>query len=193
MQIDLIRHGSPMGGSMYRGHSIDHPLSAKGWQQMWEGVGDYHHWDHIISSPMCRCTDFAQALKQRHNIPLMIIDNLKEVGFGQWEGKNSTEIDPQEYLDFYHNPLNNRPQGSEPLDDFIHRVVHTWKKILNDYQGQHLLIVAHAGVIRAIIAHILYSDSIGLYKISVDNGKICRIEITQRSGAVLKMLNGQLR
>lgn len=192
MIIDLMRHGSPIGGNMYRGHTIDHPLSEKGWQQMRDAIGEYNEWDQILTSPMIRCHEFSQELHQHHNIPVKVIDSLKEVGFGQWEGKSSDEIDRQEYLDFYHDPLNNRPEGSEPLDDFINRVVQCWKTLLKDYHGKHLLIVAHAGVIRAIIAHILYSEFMGMYKISVENGKICRIEITKRSGAVLKMLNGQL-
>lgn len=192
MIIDLMRHGSPIGGNMYRGHTIDHPLSEKGWQQMRDAIGDYNEWDQVLTSPMIRCHEFAQELHQYHNIPVTVIDSLKEVGFGQWEGKSSEEIDRQEYLDFYHDPLNNRPEGSEPLDDFINRVVQCWKTLLKDYHGKHLLIVAHAGVIRAIIAHILYSEFMGMYKISVENGKVCRIEITKRSGAVLKMLNGQL-
>lgn len=177
---------------MYRGHSIDHPLSEKGWQEMWDGVGAYNQWDQIITSPMIRCHDFALELSQRHHIPMQIISDLKEVGFGRWEGKSADAIDRQEYLNFYHDPLNNRPEGSEALEDFINRVAQSWKSLLREHHGKHLLIVAHAGVIRAIIAHILYSEIIGMYKISVENGKICRIEITERSGAVLKMLNGQL-
>jgi len=35
-----MRHGEPVGGRAYRGHSIDDPLSEKGWQQMWDAVGD---------------------------------------------------------------------------------------------------------------------------------------------------------
>ncbi len=192
MIIDLIRHGSPIGGSMYRGHSIDHPLSEKGWEQMRHAVGNYNLWDQVITSPLIRCHDFARELSQRLNIPLQVIDDLKEVSFGSWEGKTADEIERQEYLDFYHDPLNNRPEGSEPLEDFINRVVQSWKKLLREHHGKHLLIVAHAGVIRAIIAHILYSELMGMYKISVENAKICRIEITERSGPVLKLLNGQL-
>lgn len=192
MIIDLIRHGTPIGGKMYRGHSIDHPLSEQGWQQMRDAVGDYNLWDHIISSPLRRCRAFAEELHQRHNIPVEIMDNFKEVGFGSWEGRDAKDIEHEEFLSFYHDPMNNRPQGSEPLEDFINRVVQSWKKMLCDHHGKHILVVAHAGVIRAIIAHILYSEPVGMYKIAVENGKICRIEITERSGPVLKMLNGVL-
>jgi len=190
--IDLLRHGSPLGGKMYRGHNIDHPLSEQGWQQMRESVGQYRLWDVIISSPMLRCSEFAQDLHQSHNIPLEIMDNLKEVGFGSWEGQNANDIDREEWLDFYQDPVNNRPQGSEPLEDFIKRVLQSWKKILGKHQGKNILIVAHAGVIRAVVAHILYSEPVGMYKIAVENGKICRIEVSERSGPVLKMLNGTL-
>ncbi len=192
MIIDLLRHGSPLGGKMYRGHNIDHPLSEQGWQQMRESVGQYRLWDVIISSPMLRCSEFAQDLHQSHNIPLEIMDNLKEVGFGSWEGQNANDIDREEWLDFYQDPVNNRPQGSEPLEDFIKRVLQSWKKILGKHQGKNILIVAHAGVIRAVVAHILYSEPVGMYKIAVENGKICRIEVSERSGPVLKMLNGTL-
>jgi len=64
--------------------------------------------------------------------------------------------------------------------------------VLQEYHDKHLLIVAHAGVIRAIIAHILYSEVMGMYKIVIENGKISRIEITEHSGPVLKILNGTL-
>jgi len=177
---------------MYRGYSIDHPLAEEGWQQMRDSVGDYDQWDQIITSPMCRCADFAQEVSHKHHIPLQIMDNLKEVGFGVWEGKNAVDIEPKEFTAFYHDPINNRPTGSEPLEDFINRVVQGWKALLKEHHGKHLLIVAHSGVIRAIISHILYSELMGLYKISIANGKISRIEITEHSGPVLKMLNGKM-
>jgi probable phosphoglycerate mutase len=177
---------------MYRGHSINDPLSKTGWQQMYDAIGDYNYWDRIITSPLSRCQDFAEKLSKQHDIPLTIVDTLKEVSFGSWEGKTAADIDPQEYRNFYLDPVNNRPYGSEQLGDFINRVVLSWKELLTRYYGKHLLIVAHAGVIRAIIAQVLFCEPIGLYKMAIDNGKISRIQITERSGQVLKMLNGNL-
>ena len=65
--LDLLRHGEPVGGSRYRGQTDD-PLSDKGWAQMRDAVGDVHPWDHIITSPLSRCSDFAHELAARHNI-----------------------------------------------------------------------------------------------------------------------------
>jgi broad specificity phosphatase PhoE len=38
MTLDLLRHGEPEGGRLYRGNLLDNPLSEKGWQQMQASV-----------------------------------------------------------------------------------------------------------------------------------------------------------
>ncbi len=189
--IDLIRHGEPVGGRLYRGHQIDHALSEKGWQQMWNAVDDCSDWQYIITSPMKRCSEFAQELAERNSIPVTIENNLKEVGFGSWEGRSREQImadNLKEYEDFYRDPVNCRPSGAEPLADFIKRVSSCWDKIINEHAGQHILLVVHAGVIRAIIAHILHAEAIGMYHIKVDNAGVSRI-INNAHGSVLQFHN----
>ena len=90
--LDLMRHGEPVGGRKYRGQ-IDDPLSEKGWAQMQAAVGDAAPWTRIVSSPLLRCRAFAEALAGRHELPLILDDRLREVGFGIWEGKSAAEIE----------------------------------------------------------------------------------------------------
>jgi broad specificity phosphatase PhoE len=71
-QIDFIRHGEPLGGKCYRGQ-IDDPLSATGWQQMWQALGDAAPWQQIVTSPLSRCQAFAAALAERHGLPMTIV------------------------------------------------------------------------------------------------------------------------
>ena len=177
--IDLIRHGEPEGGRAYRGHSINDPLSEKGWQQMWDAVGEAAPWDQIVTSPLERCQAFAQALMQRYNIPSATEENFKEVGFGSWEGRTPDEIkadNVKEYENFYHDPVNCRPPGAEDLNDFIKRVTNAYNHTIEKYSGKHILIVAHAGVNRAIIAHALHAAPIGLYRIKVNNAGLSRLQ-----------------
>lgn len=177
--IDLIRHGEPEGGRAFRGHSIDDPLSEKGWQQMWDAVGEDLPWDQIITSPLERCQAFAEALMDTYKIPCETEDNFKEVGFGSWEGKTPDEIKEvnlKEYQNFYLDPVNARPNGAEDLNKFIKRVTAAYEKVVEKYQGKHILIVAHAGVNRAIIANALHTAPIGLYRIKVNNAGISRLK-----------------
>jgi len=192
--IDLIRHGEPVGGRAYRGHNIDDPLSEKGWQQMWQAVGEHAPWSHIISSPLSRCADFSNALADKHGISVDIDERFKEVGFGEWEGKTPDQLKLErldEYEAFYNDPVNSRPAGAEVLADFIQRVTDAFEEAIARHQGQHILIVAHAGVIRAVIAHILHAEPLGLYRIKVDNAGISRIRVNKQA-AMLERHNGGL-
>lgn len=189
--IDLLRHGEPRGGRAFRGHGIDDPLSETGWAQMWACLGPQVPWQKIISSPMLRCSEFAESLGEKHRIPVYIEDRFKEVGFGLWEGCTPEQIkvkNPVQYQAFYADPVNQRPPGAEPLSQFIARVSTAFEELLSRHLGEHLLLVSHAGVMRAIIAHILQADAVGLYKIKVNYAGLSRIRCG-KYGAVLEGLN----
>lgn len=192
--IDLIRHGEPVGGRRYRGHAIDDPLTEKGWSQMWNAVGDSHPWQQIISSPLQRCHAFAAALGEKYRISVDVEPQFREVGFGVWEGLSHDDIKINragEYQRFLNDPVHHRPQDAEALDGFIHRVSTAYHATIARYQGQHCLIVTHAGVMRAIIAQAVHADPVGLYRIKISNGGITRIRHNASHG-ILEFLNGKL-
>ena len=157
-RIDVIRHGEPVGGRQYRGHSIDDPLTEAGWQQMWDAIADRTNWQYICTSPLLRCLDFTQKLSQKLDIGYSIDDRFKEIGFGTWEGLSPDEIrssNPTALEQFYRDPIRNRPDGAEPLESFSRRVWEAYQEIVIRHPNKNVLIVAHAGVIRAITANIL--------------------------------------
>jgi len=192
--IDLIRHGEPVGGRRYRGHTIDDPLTEKGWSQMWDAVGEYQTWQQIITSPLERCQAFAVTVGEKYQINVNIEDRFKEVGFGTWEGLSHDDIKigkSQEYQSFLKDPVNYRPQGAEALDRFMLRVSAAYNETLARFHGKHCLIVTHAGVIRAVVASIVYAAPIGLYRIKISNGGITRIRHSE-TGGILEFLNGKM-
>ena len=174
--IDVIRHGEPVGGRRYRGFSIDDPLTEKGWEQMRAAVPETPQWKHIISSPLKRCLDFSQELADDLQIEYSVEDNVKEIGFGDWEGKTPEEIlaqDSEALSHFYQDPVNNRPDGAEPLGSFSERVWQAYNKIIEEHQDKHVLIVAHAGVARAITANILKMSLDDVYsRLKIEYGAI---------------------
>ena len=178
--IDLLRHGQPEGGRRYRGQ-IDDPLSAEGWQEMWVSVnGSPPTWQHIVSSPLIRCHAFAAALGDRLGIPVTRDHRLREVGFGAWEGHTADELraqDPQVIARFYRDPVTHRPAGAEPLQAFSDRVSAAFQDMLGQYRGQHLLVVTHAGVIRATLTHVLNAPLGAMYRMSIATASITRIRV----------------
>lgn len=175
--LDLMRHGEPVGGRKYRGQ-IDDPLSEKGWAQMRAAVGDASPWTRIVSSPLARCLAFAETLAERHGLPLAFDERLKEVGFGSWEGKSAAEIEaeaPGTLARFKADPLNARPAGAEPLADFHARVAAALADLLAQHDGEHLLLVGHAGVMRMALAWALHIPLEHAYRIEVATASLTRL------------------
>jgi len=181
--LDFIRHGEPEGGRLFRGAAIDDPLSEKGWRQMWQAVGQQNHWDRIISSPLKRCHDFALALGEKHQLPATTAQDFREVGFGSWEGRSPTAIQeskPEEYAAFYADPVHNRPLGAEDLLAFGVRVADAFDASAKKFTGQRILIVAHAGVIRAALGHVMQAPPAAWYRVKVNNAGISRFVLDER-------------
>ena len=181
--IDVIRHGEPVGGRRYRGYSVDDPLTEKGWEQMRAAVAKNAPWQHIVSSPLKRCLEFSQELAENLQISYSIEENMKEIGFGDWEGKTPEEIlaeDSEALNHFYKDPVNNRPRGAEPLDAFSTRVWGSYLDILENHKGKHVLVVAHAGVARAITANILKMSLDDVYsRLKIDYAAIVHSSIDE--------------
>ncbi|MGE5027651.1 MAG: histidine phosphatase family protein [Betaproteobacteria bacterium] len=188
--IDLIRHGEPVGGRRYRGRTDD-PLSVKGWGQMWTAVEDFRGWQQIVSSPLLRCAEFAQALGVRLEIPVSVDERLAELGYGEWEGKTPAELtahDPDALLRYRRDPVKYRPPGAEELDRFADRVSAAWSELIEQYRGRHVLVVAHAGVIRMVLAQVLAIPLSHLFRIQVGNAAVSRFTVEGESADALTSL-----
>lgn len=182
-----MRHGEPEGGRRYRGHTIDDPLSEKGWAQMRSAV-EAGHWQRIVTSPLQRCRAFAEELATAQGIPVSVDARWQEVGFGSWEGRRPEDIqpqDPQEYAAFYADPINRRPAGAEPWDAFSQRVAAAFADVLQRHAGQRVLVVTHAGVIRAVMAQVLQASARVAYGIKVDNAGLTRFQCNGQGCALL--------
>ena len=176
--IDLIRHGEPVGGRLFRG-SQDDPLSERGWSQMRAAVDGHAPWNHIVSSPLLRCQAFAHELASSHAIPLTIEDGLREVHFGEWEGLTTAEVQahsPGLLEKVWSDSLAHTPPGGETLIDFSARVTDAWIAVLERHAGEHLLVPAHGGTIRAILCHTLNIPLASMWRFDVEYASITRLK-----------------
>jgi len=115
LTIDLLRHGEPEGGPMYRG-STDKVLTPRGWEQMENALrlaeGMDVPWQHVVHSPLLRCKEFALKLCDQYDLPSEEIADLREIHFGDWEGRDFKEVgenDGEAVKKFWQDPVKNTP------------------------------------------------------------------------------------
>ena len=192
--IDLMRHGEPEGGTLLRG-STDHPLTTQGWAQMRNAAAERDGWSRIISSPLSRCREFAEELSQQRDLPLAVEDSLSEIHFGAWEGLSMQavhESEPKRLAAFWADPLNNTPPEAESLSAFRSRVLQAWSDIVRRHAGEHLLITAHGGVNRIIMAEVLGMPLENLFRIDVPYACLTRIVIDDYDGQASMRLSSHI-
>ncbi|WP_038052909.1 histidine phosphatase family protein [Thioalkalivibrio sp. ALJ1] len=178
MIVDLLRHGEPEGGQRYRGHGCDDPLSARGWSQMERAVWGEEEWQYVVSSPMQRCRAFAEHLAGSQALPITLESDLREVGFGDWEGRTRVELQrdrPEEYRAFYADPVHARPSGAEPLEAFRRRVEAGFEGAVASLAAERVLVVAHAGVIRALVGWVMGVPDDRLFQFECDYASRTRL------------------
>lgn len=178
--IDLLRHGEPEGNDGFRGHS-DFALTAKGWQQLRDATAIRPApWQSIITSPLKRCADFAHEIAAELGLSPTIESDLREMSFGDWEGVSFDTVRerwPELLKSFSRDPSTATPPNGESLVQLADRVLPAWNSLIERHRGQHVLLVAHGGVNRVILGHLLSMADVALTRIQVPYAGLSRAQI----------------
>ncbi|MGA2513348.1 MAG: histidine phosphatase family protein [Candidatus Limnocylindrales bacterium] len=124
LNILLTRHGLTPAGDAMLGGQLDVPLAQEGLAQAealsrrLAGV----RIDRIISSPMLRALETAQALARGR--PVEVEERLRELDYGRWEDLTYAEMqahDPDLRARWEHDPAATHSPGGESGDDVAAR------------------------------------------------------------------------
>lgn len=176
--IDVIRHGEPVGGRVFRGHT-DHRLTELGvrqFQQRIERMG--HQWHQVVSSPLLRCRQSAEQLAVTQDIPLRIEPNFAEIHFGEWENQQVDKVMAEQSISqLWQDPMSFcAPQG-EPTAALQERTMLAWQTILNTSPGQRVLVVTHGGVIRVLAQRLLELTSNAMNMLSLPHAAVMSFKV----------------
>ena len=155
-KIHLIRHGLTEGNlkQQYIG-STDLPLAAVGVSELQrlKEENDYPRVDVVYSSPMLRCKQSAAILYPNREIHT--VDNLKEIDFGDFEGKTANELEIlPSYADWAAGRITAAP-GGEDNTEFAKRLCVGLNEIVRDMMqkgAEHAAVIMHGGAIMMLLA-----------------------------------------
>jgi probable phosphoglycerate mutase len=175
-KILLLRHGESLRKTDEKRFvgQTDLPLSRMGRRQAqcWrEWLADVPI-AHIISSDLSRCVETAHILATNRPLIVESLADLREIDLGGWDGitfRRVREHWPDAFRQRGTEMARFRPPGGESFLDLQQRVVPIFEQAV-DQAGGNLLVVAHAGVNRMILCHLLGMPAQHLFRIAQDDG-----------------------
>lgn len=161
--VIFIRHGEAVwnteGRIMGQQNS---PLTAKGEQQalaIAERLRSYSI-SALYSSDLGRTMQTAQAIANASGVAVVPEKGLREIHMGDWQGLTRSEI-AQQYpaewqayqseAQYTYQPPNGESHAQKSI-----RAVETLNRLTDQHPGETIVMVSHAGIIRAVFEYVLH-------------------------------------
>jgi alpha-ribazole phosphatase len=129
--------------------------------------------DAVLSSPRKRALDTISAVARAKEHKLDVRKDLAEMHFGRWEGKTweqILELDRDHALQWEKDPANTAPPQGETANEFAERVARGLDGLVAEYKGRSVVVGAHAGTNRGIMAAILGRPYMEMFSFAQDYG-----------------------
>lgn len=127
-------------------------------------------WQAIYSSPLLRTRSTARPMVEATGLKLQVRDGLREVSFGDWEGKGKDEVNQRlghDYRNWMMEPAWNPPTNGETAVQVVSRAMAVIAEIEDEHRDGNILILSHKTTLRIILCSLLGID-LGRYRDRLD-------------------------
>ncbi|HEV2272837.1 MAG TPA: histidine phosphatase family protein [Acidobacteriaceae bacterium] len=182
-RLILIRHGETDYAGTFCGH-MDPDLNAAGEAQAARladrlassGI------QAVFSSDLCRARRTAEAISARTGAAFHLSTDLREIGFGQWEGLRWKTIEsrfPQDAALWASRFPYHPAPGGEDFLRFCDRVLRGIRRIREQCSGT-VCVVSHAGVMRLALTRIFSVNEERAWALTRRYGQVIEISLKKK-------------
>ncbi|MFC6686945.1 histidine phosphatase family protein [Jhaorihella thermophila] len=143
----------------------------------------------VVSSDLTRAIATADAIQgPRPRLPHL--PDLREIHFGQWEMRRFPDIEAEDPVlahAFWETPGDVRPPGGESWNDTRARVDAAIDRLVTEYRGANLVVVAHFGVILTQVQRALRTTANDALAHRIDNLSVTELAMDANGWAVLRI------
>lgn len=145
----------------------------------------------VVSSPLERARETAALIARGWGLEVRLDDRLMDTNVGRWSGQVLADIDKNDpaWKAFVAHP-SQPPEGVEGFNEVAARVVAAVEEIRRDPTlGEYVVVVAHADVVKLIVAHYTGVAVDRAPFLHVDNASITALGFDGERAPVLVALN----
>jgi broad specificity phosphatase PhoE len=196
-RLILVRHGETIANREYRYvGSRDDALSSLGQaqaEQLAEALSILPV-AAVYSSPLQRAYSTALSIAAPHSLEIQIVDDLREMSFGMWEGLSRAEIlvrspEDAQYLREWEKNIALTPPKGESFDALRARVSTAVERLAQQHPDQTVVLVSHVGPIKVLLCTALGVDTSAAFRIFLDPATISVVDWRDAEHATVRLVN----
>ncbi|MEU8916687.1 bifunctional RNase H/acid phosphatase [Streptomyces nigrescens] len=146
----------------------------------------------VVSSPLRRCRETAEAVAARLGLEVRIEEGLRETDFGAWEGLTFAEVRERfpEDLDAWLGSARVAPTGGgESFAAVARRVAVARDKLLARYAGRTVLLVTHVTPVKTLVRLALGAPPESLFRMELSAASLSAVAYFSDGNASVRLLN----
>jgi len=195
-RLFLIRHGQVVNHHEFRYngfHDVD--ITEKGILQMNRLAETLKERPikALYSSGLMRTQKGADIIGPALGLGGVSLPAFKELHLGRWEGltrEEALQLYPEDEGFIFQNLATDKIEGGENLQDLSARVLPELRRLIEKHRGEAICLVAHGGVNRVILCHVMGIDLQRFFSIEQDYGCLNIVDYFPDGIGVVKLLNG---
>lgn len=194
-RVLLIRHADPHHDGRGRCYgTFDLELSRSGIRRASElarGLAGLEL-DTVVTSPRRRARETAEAIAVGRSTLVTIDERLRELDFGELEGRTYEEIEserPALFRQWMERPTQVRFPDGESFPDLCRRAAAAFSDLRERCAGRTAAVVTHGGVVRAILAEALGLPPDNVFRLDIGYCRISVVDLID-GAVVVRMVNG---
>jgi alpha-ribazole phosphatase len=125
----------------------------------------------VFSSPLSRCLQLAEKFSDNVSTDARLL----ELNFGDWEGQRFDDIETGLLKHWTDNFVHTAPPNGESFEDLCRRAGSFWQDLLAT-QAEQVVVVTHAGTIRALLARILTLPLANAFQLRINLGSLHKLQ-----------------
>jgi broad specificity phosphatase PhoE len=137
----------------------------------------------VVCSPVRRARETAEAVAQALGLPLQTDDDLREIDFGDWEGRRVEDVQARypDELAAWRADASLAAPGGESVADVARRVRTARRRLAERHPGATVLIVSHLYPVRLSVLDVLGAPLEAVHRMEHDPTAVSELRL--RDGA----------